>query len=322
MKTHILFCCVLLIVWTAGCGGEDAGELPTRVALPTVVEATEAVEAVSERADSPTLPPSWTPTLTPTLTATPSLTVTVSVTPSLTITNTPLPTDTPTASPTLRPGGVNSIADLIAQVTPVPTGFVDGIPTPSGQVTSVILPTVSPAPGSVLMTPSPTGAVVICEFQPPGGFGQILINQPTLTAQIGCPVGAPPIITTATSASQPFERGMMVWVDGAPGTIYVFYNDGTFQRFDDTYDPNTDPVSNGETPPAAGLVEPVRGFGKVWRNFGGVRDRLGWATAQETGTTANFLDFGQGRLLNLEPRTETYVIATAPGTWRTVPGEN
>ena len=39
--------------------------------------------------------------------------------------------------------------------------------------------------------------------------------------------------------------------------------------------------------PPKGLVEPVRGFGKVWREGTGarVRERLGWATATEKGAT-------------------------------------
>ena len=51
--------------------------------------------------------------------------------------------------------------------------------------------------------------------------------------------------------------------------------------------------SGGETPPA-GLVEPVRGFGKVWRENPAVRQALGWATAPENGEQAQVVRFERG----------------------------
>jgi len=35
--------------------------------------------------------------------------------------------------------------------------------------------------------------------------------------------------------------------------------------------------------PPVGLYQPVRGFGLVWREEPGVRDRLGWAVDREVG---------------------------------------
>ena len=65
--------------------------------------------------------------------------------------------------------------------------------------------------------------------------------------------------------------------------IYVFFDDGTFQQFDDTWHDGDPP--NGNMSPPPGLFEPQRGFGKVWREGTGarVRERLGWATATRKG---------------------------------------
>jgi hypothetical protein len=90
-------------------------------------------------------------------------------------------------------------------------------------------------------------------------------------------------------ATQPFERGQMVWIagrNGAPGTIVVVYYDNArnslvWQMYGDTWSEGQ-PVSGGETPPT-GLFEPVRGFGKVWRENQGLRNTLGWAAAPEIG---------------------------------------
>jgi hypothetical protein len=87
---------------------------------------------------------------------------------------------------------------------------------------------------------------------------------------------------TSEAAYQSFEGGHMVWVRESD-LIYVFFEDGSdpaWANFTDTWqdgEPESDP---GLSPPP-GLGQPVRGFGKVWRNEPDVRPRLGWATASE-----------------------------------------
>ena len=54
----------------------------------------------------------------------------------------------------------------------------------------------------------------------------------------------------------------------------------TWQRYADPWvagQPETDPAL---TPPA-GLFQPQRSFGKLWRETAGLRDTLGWATTAE-----------------------------------------
>jgi hypothetical protein len=70
------------------------------------------------------------------------------------------------------------------------------------------------------------------------------------------------------------------------GAIIVLFDDGTLQRFQDTYaEGETEPEMN----PPAGLFAPKRGLGKVWREGTGarVRERLGWATSPETKAVSN-----------------------------------
>jgi hypothetical protein len=95
--------------------------------------------------------------------------------------------------------------------------------------------------------------------------------------------------------------------------------DGRFRRFDDTWAPGIDPEGGGETPPL-GLIEPKRGFGKVWRLFPDVRSLLGWAINEEVGGTASTLPFERGRAIALPQRNETILLIDDPGsqmgTWR------
>ncbi len=94
-----------------------------------------------------------------------------------------------------------------------------------------------------------------------------------------------PLATAVPSAAaeQAFENGRMIWLENN-NSIFVLYNDGQFEQLDDTWqagDLESDPTI---MPPEA-LYQPVRGFGKVWREQSAVRERLGWALAPEQGFT-------------------------------------
>jgi hypothetical protein len=232
----------------------------------------------------------------------------VSGTPSATITDTATATPTDTATFTPAPPDNEAINQLIAlaeQATVLPPGFLPA-------VTPGVVQPVSTAPVSAT-----------CPFPPPGGFGAVYLADPTLNQQLGCPIGQPPNVTTSTSATQVFERGSMMWLQGVPNLIYALFNSGRFQRFDDTYNPNADPFTGGETPPP-GMREPVRGFGKVWRQYPNVRADLGWALSEEMGNTATLQRFDRGQMLYLPQRGDILVLVEDPGgltgAWRAIPG--
>ena len=289
---------ILVLLFLAACSTpSETAELPTLIQLPT---------ATVTDTPLPTLPATF--TLIPTETETPTATVssTVSVTPSATITETatPTPTDTPTFTP--APPDNDAIAQLIQlaeQATILPPEFMAGV-----------------TPGTVLPGMTPTGATA-CAFPPPGGFGVAYLADLTLAQQLGCPL--PTGVTSASTASQVFERGSMLWLQGAPNLIYALFNTGRFQRFDDTYNANADPFNGGETPPP-GLREPVRGFGKVWRQYPNVRADLGWGLADEVGGNSTGQRFDRGQMIYLPQRGEILVLVEDPGgltgTWRAVAG--
>ena len=259
---------LLLLLFLAACGGAPADDdLPTLAQLPT-----DSPTSTATSAGRPTLPPTFTPT--PTRTITPSPTIT----PSLTITPTPTYTPTATATPTREPRALFSLLDAAQQATVLPDEY-RVTPNQSGDNT--------PA------APTPTTASQ-CAVFPGGGFGTVFADDPTLEGQLGCPVGDPPPTQSLQAAYQPFEGGAMIWLAGSPASIYVLYDDNTFRRFADTFNSATDPDSGGETPPS-GLIEPVRGFGKVWRNNSNVRSRLGWATMAEEAATATVQRVAFGR---------------------------
>ena len=68
------------------------------------------------------------------------------------------------------------------------------------------------------------------------------------------------------------------------GVIFVFYDTGQFVRYPDTW-VEGQPESDPDITPPAGLQQPIRGFGKLWRENAQVRAGLGWALNAEAGFT-------------------------------------
>lgn len=284
----------------AGCGQPtpEVGVLPTLAELPTLTP-TDTGTLVTP------LPPTETPTDTPTVTITSSITVTVTPSATITETPTPTPTVTPTATNTIEPTedneGIMALLALAAQATVLPE-----------QLQPAVVPTV---PGA---TQAPV--TTVCSFGPPGGFATVYQGDPTLSAQLGCASGS---VLPMSSASQLYERGEMFWLQGPPGYIYVLFNTGRWQRYDDTYNASVDPESGGETAPA-GLKEPIRGFGKVWRSAQEVRTGLGWASNDEVGGQATVQLFEHGQMIYLSQRGQIFILVNdaggLTGTWRAVQG--
>jgi hypothetical protein len=101
-----------------------------------------------------------------------------------------------------------------------------------------------------------------------------------------CPIYEP---SETWAAEQAFENGRMIWLEEIHGEtfvtqrqILVLYNDGKYEQYQDTW-MEGQPESDLAIVPPEGLLQPVRGFGKLWRETPEVRDKLGWATAPEQG---------------------------------------
>ncbi len=243
------------------------------------------------------------------------------------ITATPLPpvvpivaTETRAATPVVSSTDVNLLPTRATTRTATPTTAPPITPTPTFTPTTTDTPA---SPGSFEAF-APVGGVgsgaagaTGCGSLPPGIFGTIYQSDPNIGAALGCPLAPNP--SSVGSAYQPFQNGLMFWVSslGAQpqAAIYALYNNGTYQRFNDTFQDGVDPNSGGASPPP-GVLEPVRGFGKVWREQSSVRDGLGWATSGESGGSAQVLTFERGEMVSISQAGQTYLlISGAPGTW-------
>jgi DNA-binding beta-propeller fold protein YncE len=180
---------------------------------------------------------------------------------------------------------------LVRAVDPAEIGWSAVTPSPS-------LP-VSPSP---LPPPSPVPSPTPCARHLP---------------ELGCPTSSE---VQVSMARQPFQRGGMIWIGPSSSlpdlekTILVLADEGgTWQRFPDLWQegqPESDPAITAP----GGLMQPVRGFGKTWReSLGGAGSVVGWAIAPEVGLTGGVQRYENGWLLRLD---DEQVVLTDAGTWR------
>ncbi|MBI5034084.1 MAG: ATP-binding protein [Chloroflexi bacterium] len=135
------------------------------------------------------------------------------------------------------------------------------------------------------------------------------LDRSPVAHSLGCSKGSG---QTVPAVSQEFQYGMMFW-RGDSRLIYVLFNDSTWATYSDTWN-DTQPASANLMPPA-GLIEPVRGFGKVWREFlNGPSSKLGWASEIEYQGTMQAQDFDNGLVV----RNGSIIVLLRNGKWTEV----
>jgi hypothetical protein len=195
---------------------------------------------------------------------------------------------------------------------PVPTATrtsVGPTATPVSPTATPVAPTATPVmPTATPVAPTPTPTLPACSITPILGFGQIWTTHPTVRNRLGCPVE---LELNTWSAEEKFTGGFMFW-RGDLRLIYSLYNDGTWQSFVDTWVEGQMEWDTTIVPPA-GYYQPKRGFGKVWREQPGVRQKLSWATTEERGLGASWQAY-QGGLMLWSDVLGSFVLYN-DGTW-------
>lgn len=99
-----------------------------------------------------------------------------------------------------------------------------------------------------------------------------------------------PVVGQIFVAEQNFERGKMFWIQPV-NQIWVTTTDAdgvkVWQVYDDTFEEGMIEEDPSLEPPD-GRLQPVRGFGKLWRENPDVRQTLGWATEPEFGHNTRY----------------------------------
>lgn len=156
----------------------------------------------------------------------------------------------------------------------------------SGQTLRV--PTVPAGSAQPTLAPGSENSGPLAPLAPSGGEAsncggnQWFFSFDFSASESSCPG---PVIT-GQAVGQNFQGGRVLWYEAAPGsgdrrgTLYVIYNDHTWQSFPDTWEEGQ-PASDPSIVPPANWYQPERGIGKLWREQPGVREKLGWAYAPE-----------------------------------------
>jgi hypothetical protein len=155
-----------------------------------------------------------------------------------------------------------------------------------------------------------------CSITPSGAFGEVWNGFSDVRSTLNCPTQNP---VTIWSAEQTFQYGYMIWRSDI-NMVLVMYGTGTWKEVPDNWKQG-DPEKDSNIHPPQGLYQPVRGFGRVWRDYEGANPDsvpiIGWATAEERGFNCVYQTYQGGRMI-LTDRNVVYVLYNN-GQWRGYP---
>lgn len=179
---------------------------------------------------------------------------------------------------------------------PPPTQYVIEI---TREVTRVVVVTPTPPSGAVvssdvIVTPSPTASATATPT------ADTTPDAPDATAT------PDPFPTTVVSeiyvAEQRFQGGRMLWLQPID-QIWVLSvdEDGnrTWSFHEDAFEEGMPERDEEIVPPDEDLMQPIRGFGKLWRDNPEIRAILGWATENEFAHVTRY-EYHQGGTVNAD----------------------
>jgi hypothetical protein len=137
-----------------------------------------------------------------------------------------------------------------------------------------------------------------------------------------CPVNPP---NSTQGVYQTFQNGYMVWVQNQDA-IYILYGDANqprWQVFRDYFEEGmSEVVGEFLTAPSAGVWQPRRGFGLIWRNNQTIRDRLGWATMEwEQPYSASVQTARDGAIFLSQPASSVFMLMPNGIHWEQYSGQ-
>ena len=332
---------IALSLWLLACGADTAPQIvpnepatPTQTVTPSITPApivgilptsTPVPEATRDTSIEVTVGPSPTSPLRPTFTPEP---------PTVTPTK-PAATATPdivieyfrSNSTSIEPNGNVTLSWSVVGAEEIviyrlsPNGLRER-EWPVGESGSITVSSNAPDFARFELEAEAGGLSEISRLSLTVGCGETWFFSP---APSGCPSSA---ANLSLHVEQTFEGGRMIWIQGGRD-VYVIFTDSETPQWQQYIDQYTDgqPASDpGLVPPSPGLIQPVRGFGLIWREQTRVRERLGWATTPEISydgavqdsVTATYVRSQQGGILQLNAGGSSWT--TLVGSPANIPG--
>jgi hypothetical protein len=223
---------------------------------------------------------------------------------------------------------VLALALIAACQGPPPTQYFIITSTPDG--TSTPAPTTTPIVIIVTTTPPPGATIAATNNIESPVTAEVNVTEETVA-------GAPtPTFSRIQVAEQPFEGGRMFWLEPIDQIWVMIENEddrrsGVWMVFDDEFEEGDVEIDPALTPPSEELLQPERGFGKLWRENPDLQEALGWARQPEIGHVSNYQYQPSGEIVdgNFIPgsgyhiltsgfNNRTYRFNEINGTWQTL----
>jgi hypothetical protein len=180
------------------------------------------------------------------------------------------------------------------------------LPIIKAETVAADVPEAEPAAVVESSTPQP----LFCTIVPIRGFGKVWSEHLEVKNTLGCADSWQNGEQGTQAAVQVFQNGLMVWLqaDGyySGDPVYVFFADGSYQRFGDLGP--ADPAKVGTIP--TGFYAIGDKFSKVyWEGTGAqVKERLGYAIGPASDSAGAFQQFSNGRMFWTETIDRIFVI--------------
>lgn len=212
-------------------------------------------------------------------------------------------------APTTRPSTPDTWNPTPGCSTPTPRATAEAAvpattplpPTPTDTALAALVATPSSTPAAS-STASPAAAVT----------ADLLTANPDLQRRLGAPVAPERAIRLS---EQSFQGGLMLHRTDTDVIYSLIRSTARWTSYPDTWRPGEVLPPVGPRPP--GTFEPLRGFGKIWREQPSVKLQLGWPVYEEQIATGSLQPFEQGTLLR--PGSAVAYALLDDGTWRGVP---
>ncbi len=238
--------------------------------------------------------------------------------------------------------GPSTVVVMQITNTPDPRMIVVTVTNTSSAPIFTASPSAAPVVASVPTTAAPTVPPVTAGALPEVAVSQTLpaTSRPVAGATLNPALNPTETRRQVTIAQEDFQYGYMFWIQ-ATNEIWVLLpsTPGTSQPASGQYEVFKDTFANGEsevddslTPPAASLIQPKRGFGKVWRTNTTVRGALGWGTTPEFGLNTTYVyqpggsydatvgqwSFGPGTHFLISMGRQTFAFHEGTSAWERV----
>ncbi len=231
----------------------------------------------------------------------PVVLVTPGAPPSPTAATTPESATVLASQPTATSGPIQETPRV---PTPIPSPPA-GAPTATVPVPTAISPSAPSSPGSAPTTgasaPPAAPTTAPCRITPIRGFGTLYQNQPTVAARLGCAQNPERALDVV---SQSFTNGRLLLRKDRNEIVALLAN-GQWRTYPNTF------TGTETTTPTPG--DPVRAFGKLWRETPDLRAALGAPTAPEQPLAGAVEDFDRGLLLWTADRV--IAVLYRDGSW-------